>query len=247
VPSATTIVVPCFNEEARLDADGFAVLAEHPDVRVLFVDDGSRDGTRALLERLAARWPRGAAVLALDENRGKAEAVRQGLRHALAGGAELVGYLDADLATPAVEMLRLRDAILASGAQAVLGARVALLGRDIQRSAARHYLGRVFATAASVVLRLPVYDTQCGAKLFRASPRLDAALAEPFHSRWSFDIELIGRLVPPNGEPVGIVEVPLESWHDVGGSTLRLPQMVKSGLEIGRIGLELARWRRRHA
>ena len=245
MPPATTIVVPCFNEAARLDADGFAVLAEHPEVRVLFVDDGSSDGTRARLEELARRWPDGAAVLGLDENGGKGEAVRQGMRQALAGGAGLVGYLDADLATPAAEMLRLRDAILETGAQAVLGARVALLGRDIQRSAARHYLGRVFATAASAVLRLPVYDTQCGAKLFRASPRLAAALDEPFHSRWAFDVELIGRLLPRNGEPVGIVEVPLGAWHDVGGSTLGLPQMVKSGLEIGRIGIELARWRRR--
>src|SRR6266568_1094414 len=169
----TVIVVPCFNEAARLRPDGFGPLAEHPEIELLFVDDGSTDDTRRVLEGLAARWPR-AHVLALPANGGKGEAVRRGMLDGLARGAACVGYLDADLATPADEMLRLRDELLgAAGASAVLASRVALLGRDIQRNPARHYLGRVFATTASVVLGLPVYDTQCGAKLFRRTPALE--------------------------------------------------------------------------
>jgi dolichyl-phosphate beta-glucosyltransferase len=244
--STTTIVVPCFNEAARLRPEGFRPLAEHPDVRLVFVNDGSSDDTAAVLRGLAERWPASVSAVDLPANAGKAEAVRQGLLAAVeARPPAFVGYLDADLATPAEEMLRLREVIVESGARAVLGARVALLGRDIRRSQARHYLGRIFATAASAVLRLPVYDTQCGAKLFRVDAALLAAISEPFHSRWAFDIELIGRILPRDGEPAGIVEVPLEVWHDVKGSTLRLPQMVRAGVEIGRIGVELARWRRR--
>lgn len=244
MPPATTIVVPCFNEAARLRPEGFApLLAAH---QLLFVDDGSSDGTPQLLAGLAAAHPN-ARVLTLAANGGKAEAVRQGLLRALDDGAAVVGYLDADLATPADEMLRLIAEIDAAGADAVLGARVALLGRDIQRQPARHYLGRVFAAGASVVLGLPVYDTQCGAKAFRATPRLREALGEPFHSRWAFDVELIGRILPPSGEPPRVVEVPLHTWHDIGGSTLRLPQMVRAGLEIGRIGWELRRWRKRRS
>lgn len=244
----TTIVVPCFNEAARLSPSGFQPLAEHSDVRLLFVNDGSADGTLQVLGELAARWPATVSVLDLPKNGGKAEAVRQGMLRALAASPapRFVGYLDADLATPASEMLRLHQTIVASNARAVIGARVALLGRDIKRSHARHYLGRIFATAASAVLRVSVYDTQCGAKLFRAGAELDEALSEPFHSRWAFDIELLGRILPANGEPPGIIEVPLEEWRDVKGSTLKLPQMVQAGLEIGRIGVELRRWRRRH-
>ena len=78
--------------------------------------------------------------------------------------------------------------------QVVIGSRVGLLGHDIDRSLRRHYLGRIFATVSSAVLDLPVYDTQCGAKAFRVTPALRAALADPFTSRWAFDVELLGRL-----------------------------------------------------
>lgn len=238
----TTIVVPCYNEAARLRPAGFQPLYDRAATTVLFVNDGSTDATADRLAEVAAAEPR-ARVLSLPANGGKAEAVRQGLLAALADGAEIVGYLDADLATPAEEMVRLLEILDDTAADAVLGARVALLGHDIQRNAARHYLGRVFATGASVVLGLPVYDTQCGAKLFRRGAGLERALAEPFCSRWAFDVELLGRLLA-EGAPK-IVEVPLHVWHDVEGSTLRWPQMLRAGLEVGRIGVELRRWRRR--
>jgi glycosyltransferase involved in cell wall biosynthesis len=241
VPPATTIVVPCFNEAARLHPEGFRPLLERAGLTLLFVDDGSTDDTAARLREIA-----GGKVLALGQNAGKSEAVRQGMLRAVADGAEITGYLDADLATPADEMLRLLDLLVATaGIDTVLGSRVLLLGRDIRRRASRHYLGRVFATAASAVLGAPIYDTQCGAKLFRVTPALREALSEPFHSRWAFDVELLGRLLPRDGGDLRLLEVPLHVWHDVEGSTLRLPQMVRAGLEVGRIGVELARWRRK--
>jgi glycosyltransferase involved in cell wall biosynthesis len=240
----TVIVVPCFNEAARLRPAGFRPLLEDPETEVLFVDDGSTDDTAAVLADVAARWP-SAQALRLERNGGKGEAVRRGMRAGLARGAELVGYLDADLATPAAEILRLRAALVETGADAVLAARVALLGRDIRRHASRHYLGRIFATTASAILQIPVYDTQCGAKLFRRTAALERALATPFHSRWIFDVELIGRIMPRAGEGAGIIEVPVQTWHDVKGSKLGPAQMARSASELLRIGVELARWRRR--
>ncbi len=77
----TTFVVPCFNEEQRLPAADILALAEANDVRLLLVDDGSTDQTRArLLEIANASRGRGSvAVLGLDVNVGKGEAVRRGL------------------------------------------------------------------------------------------------------------------------------------------------------------------------
>jgi hypothetical protein len=167
-------------------------------------------------------------------------------------GALFVGYLDADLATPPDEMLRLLATLRASRAQAAFGARVALLGAHIERHAARHYLGRVFATAASIILRLRVYDTQCGAKVFARSALLAAALEEPFHARWAFDVELIGRLLAgtPGIPGLGagdLLEMALRSWTDVPDSKLRFADFPRLGLELVRIHFALARRRSRVA
>jgi glycosyltransferase involved in cell wall biosynthesis len=244
--SQVTVVVPCYNEAARLAPAGFAPLWKRGDMHLLFVDDGSGDDTARVLAGLRDSCPERISVLRLPGNRGKAEAVRQGLLVAL--GAEVVpaavGYLDADLSTPAEEMLRLIDA-LGPGVDAAIGARVALLGRDIRRNRGRHYLGRIFATAASLVLDVPVYDTQCGAKMFAVGPGLREALAEPFRSRWAFDVELLGRLFVAQGGRAGIVEVPLGVWRDVPGSKLRVGEMLGAGFDLVRVGVDLRRRLRR--
>jgi glycosyltransferase involved in cell wall biosynthesis len=188
-------------------------------------------------------------VHGLARNRGKGEAVREGLLRALASGATAVGYLDADLSTPPEEMLGLLAVLEDPKIQVVLGSRVSLLGRRIQRRRARHYLGRVFASVASIALRLPVYDTQCGAKIFRRGPALEAALGSPFGSRWAFDVELLGRLlVGEDGTPqlseADFVEVPLHRWRDVKGSSLSPWHALTAGKDLLRIAWQLRRRRR---
>lgn len=243
------VVVPCFDEERRFEAEPFVDLARRPGTALVLVDDGSTDGTADVLDRARARAPETIDVVRLDANRGKAEAVRRGLLVAIDRGADLVGYLDADLSTPADEMARLIEHARAPGVSVVLGSRVAMLGAHIERSALRHYFGRAFATGASMVLRLPVYDTQCGAKVFRCTESLRAALATPFVSRWAFDVELLGRLLVggPGVAPTpveAIVEVPLRRWRHVGGSKLHPPAMVKAAIELALIERQLAGLRR---
>lgn len=239
------IVIPCFDEEHRLRREPLEALLGDPRVALVLVDDGSRDGTGALLRRYAAELGPRVEALSLPKNRGKAEAVRAGLSRALGAGAEIVGYADADMSTPPREVLRLLDELVERRADAVLGSRVLTLGARIERNPIRHYAGRVYATFASLALELPIYDTQCGAKILRDSPALRAALAEPFLSRWAFDVELIGRLVS-GGVPVErIVEIPLLEWRDVPGSKLKPLAMIRSGLELFRIGIDLRRRRGR--
>ncbi len=232
------LVVPCYNEEERLDRAELLRLARaRLDLSLLFVDDGSTDGTATVLERLRREGDGRIAVHRLERNLGKAEAVRAGLRLALQDGADVVGYADADLSTPVDELLRLVEILDARPVQVVLASRVRLLGRDIRREASRHYLGRIFATLASLTVRLPVYDTQCGAKLFRAGAALAGALEAPFRSRWIFDVELIARLVEGgrNAAPLApdaFEEVPLLAWREVGGSKLRPRAMIRAGLQL---------------
>lgn len=245
-----TVVVPCYNEAARLDAAPLlAFVDSHADASLLLVDDGSTDATAAVLERLAAERPGRIRALSLTPNGGKAEAVRRGLRDALAAGAEIVGYLDADLSTPPAQIDDLLAALARPGVQVAIGARVGMLGYDIDRSAVRHYLGRVFATAASIILRARVYDTQCGAKLFRAGPALAAALSTAFLSRWAFDVEFLGRLLigtpqVPALPLAAIVEVPLPVWRDVKGSKLGVTGMAQTLRDLILVANDLAARRR---
>jgi dolichyl-phosphate beta-glucosyltransferase len=245
------IVVPCYNEARRLDGERFLELSRAPGLRLLFVDDGSTDETGAIVTALAARSEGRIELLTLGRNAGKGEAVRRGLEHAAQAdqGAALVGFADSDLATPPEELLRLVDRARESGAAVVMASRVALAGTDIDRKAARHYLGRAFATVASLVLRARFYDTQCGAKLFKSSDLFRAAIAEPFHSRWIFDVELLGRLLVGAGGHPGLdttdfLEVPLRRWADVAGSKLTASSWVRAGVDLAVIAAELERRRR---
>jgi glycosyltransferase involved in cell wall biosynthesis len=242
-----TWVIPCFNEAARIDRSAFLALADQaPSTSLVFVDDGSRDQTLPCLNEIAGQRPDRITVVAQTENQGKAEAVRQGLLRALADEADVVGFVDADLATPPVELLRLAEMVRGGSYDIVIASRVQLLGHDIHRRPMRHYLGRVFATCASLALGLAVYDTQCGAKVFRRSEALQAAIAHPFRSHWAFDVELLGRLIHPGAGAAAIPverirEESLRVWRDVPGSKLGPAAAVQAGLELVRIGLDLRR------
>ncbi|HVA03635.1 MAG TPA: glycosyltransferase [Acidimicrobiales bacterium] len=244
----TVIVVPCFNEERRIDERAFLAVASTGLVRLLFVDDGSTDGTGRLLARLADA-SEAVEVLTMTENAGKAEAVRNGLLGAVRAGAAYVGYYDADMATPPEELLRLTRTLHArADLVGVLGSRVARLGSTIERGAVRHYLGRAYATVASMALGITVYDTQCGAKVFRVNDTFVASLAEPFRSSWALDVELLHRLLRGSAGAPGLPvtsfeEVPLERWRDVPGSKMRIGAAVSALLDLAVI----ARSRIRHA
>jgi dolichyl-phosphate beta-glucosyltransferase len=221
-----TVVIPCYNEEARLPPAPFTeFLAQNDHVDFLFVNDGSRDGTLAVLRELKAGHPGRIDVLDKQPNAGKAEAVRAGLLQAIAlGRSAYTGFWDADLATPLTAIPQLLHRLEeAPQREMVFGSRVRLLGHAIHRRALRHYLGRCFATVVSIVLRLPIYDTQCGAKLFRITPQLQQILAAPFQSRWIFDVEIIARFLAMHDQDTNYVfntiyECPLPSWEDVAGS-----------------------------
>jgi dolichyl-phosphate beta-glucosyltransferase len=242
-PAETWIVVPCYNEALRFDGAEFRRFAsEQPNIHFLFVDDGSTDATLPALRALEDEDGIQFQVLAQPENRGKAEAVRAGMNHVFSLGAVYAGYWDADLATPLDEIPAFIDILNEHpGLEILLGSRVQLLGRSIERRAIRHYFGRVSATAISVTLDLAVYDTQCGAKLFRTSSECKALFAAPFVSTWVFDVELIARLINARratGSPAAaevIQEAPLWEWRDIEGSKVQPVDFFRSLLVLRQI------------
>ncbi len=235
----TAVVVPCFNEEKRFDEAAFLRAAEEqPGVVFILVNDGSQDGTASVLARLAKRDPTRFRALNLPENVGKAEAVRVGVLDALRLDPRRVAFWDADLSTP-LELIPLFEATLEErpAVELVMGARVKLLGWAVVRSRIRHYAGRVFATLVSVVLGLAVYDTQCGAKMFRKTPELDSLFQEPFLSRWIFDVEILARMIQRWGgdrapAEARIYELPLPRWIHDRDTRLTLWDFARSVLEL---------------
>ena len=233
------IVVPCYNEARRLDTRAFTRFRSSGHwVEFLFVNDGSSDATLELLHRVQRESPDTIRVRDQQPNQGKGEAVRTGMLEALATDADFVGYWDADLATP-LDALPKFLAVLEDrpGVNVVLGSRVMLLGRTIERHAWRHYLGRVFATLVSELLHLAVYDTQCGAKLFRATDELRRVLARPFTTSWLFDVEILARLIAESSAGTsavarGLYELPLDEWRDVPGSKLTRAAYVRAATSI---------------
>jgi len=223
------IVIPCYNEEARLKPEVFIDFArQNPSLHFIFVNDGSRDATSAVLKQLADQIPTQSTVIDNTINQGKAGVVRQGVLHVIDKmEQEIVGFWDADLATPLPSVLAMIEVLEGnSELWMTFGARVQLLGRHIERKPHRHYLGRVFATCVSVMLRLPIYDTQCGAKLFRRNSSLRKLFAQPFVSRWIFDVEIIARFMklPASERPAAaaaIYEYPLPVWKDIDGSKVK--------------------------
>lgn len=224
--------MPCYNEANRLYSGAFLdYLREHPDRSLHFVDDGSADDTPNVLKAIEAELPDRITVQILDQNKGKAEAVRCGMRAAAASGASsYIAFLDADLSAP----LQVIDELVAAIAprehlHCAFGSRVKRMGAEIERNWMRHYLGRVFATVATTVLGVVAYDSQCGAKLFRASV-VDQLFDRPFVSNWFFDLEIILR-----AEPKSILEVPISAWREVGESKIKWTDFMKAPFELLRI------------
>lgn len=239
------IIIPCYNEAGRFKKELFFDYVDrlaHLAVAFVLVNDGSTDSTDKLLDDIKSevlqRKPQiPIHLVKLPKNVGKAEAVRQGMLFALpAADTHFVAYFDADFSTPLTEVLHLLAAINNdSRRKFILGSRIKKAGARIERSLLRHVTGRIFATVVNnTVLKIAVYDTQCGAKLFTAACARDL-FAEPFVSRWLFDIELITRLqrqFPVSELRHTIYEQPLEVWKEMGDSKIKFKDLVRMPYQL---------------
>ncbi len=241
----SVLVVPCYNEALRLDIGRIhAMLEREPDWHFLFVDDGSTDGTALMLGELRRSFTHQVLVLTLPQNAGKAEAVRQGLLHALdqQPSPTYVGYLDADFSTPPESLEPFRDLLQRrKDLQGVIGVRLELGGRHIKRELHKTVLNKTLAWLSSAVMGVRFRDPTCGAKLLRASPELRSALHRPFLSRGIFDVELISRLgLYYDRSGLGplewsLYEYPLDQWNDVGGSHRKIDDYFDALWDLGKI------------
>jgi dolichyl-phosphate beta-glucosyltransferase len=246
------IVVPCFNEEKRLNVETWkGITRQFVNCHWFFVNDGSTDATSELLIQLIAP---NVHYLDLPQNVGKGEAIRSGFHHILTRPPESldgisarfsrIGYIDADGAFEASDL----ESVFAessekletgSGFNILIASRVKLSGRDIKRNLHRHYLGRLISTFICIGWKSAPYDTQSGFKIFRLDSHFREAVRDPFITSWFFDIELILRL--ENLDASGVWEVPLMRWNEIENSSIKVSKYINVIQQIIRIRLLVRR------
>ena len=235
------IVIPCYNEEKRFNIPVLINFIKLNDINFCLINDGSTDSTINLLNTVKHEADSKVEIIDLKSNVGKAEAIRIAFRAILSRDKyDFIGYFDADLSAPLEEIYNLIQPFKTKDYCFTFGSRVKLIGKEIKRKAYRHYLGRVFATAVSYILKMPVYDTQCGAKIFNVKT-IDEIFEEKFVSRWFFDVEIFLRYIRKyslDNIMKAILEVPLNKWEDKGGSRLKLWDFFKVPVELFKIKMK---------
>ena len=233
------IIIPCFNEGNRLDANKFIdYLSKNTHLHFIFVDDGSTDNTSLIINRIISKFCSQVSLLKNETNKGKAESVRSGVIESFSMKPDFIGYLDADLAAPIEEIDNLLKIIKANNKKEfVFASRIQLIGNEIKRNYFRHFIGRVFATCVSLLLKIRIYDTQCGAKIF-SKKICEEIFLEKFISQWLFDVELFARLLNVYGMEKTIqmsYEHPISKWIDIDGSKVKPIFFLKAPFELLKI------------
>lgn len=229
-----TIIIPFYNEEKRIVLESFhQIFKNSSQYDFILVDDGSTDNTFAVLNQFKSEFST-IEVLKLYKNNGKAEAIRAAVLSI--SNTDFIAYYDADLATPFSELDKLiLFSIQNPNYKMIMGARIKLIGNGVKRSLTRHYFGRIFATIVSqFVLKVAVYDTQCGAKVIdfeTAKP----IFSKPFISKWLFDVELLKRLQKSHNLKEVVKEIPLEKWEEIGSSKIKRTDFFKIPFELFQI------------
>ena len=213
------VIIPCYNEAQRLELEVFREFVGREErFDFCFVNDGSQDNTSEVLRRAVELEPGRFLLVDNTDNRGKAEAVRSGMLYVSSlNRYNIVGYLDADLATPLEDLYLLAEVMdRKPGVCMTMGARLKRLGANVQRKAYRHYL----------------YDSQCGAKLLK-SELIPVGFSEEFRSGWLFDVELILRIREKHADYDRIIhEVPLNTWVEKGDSRIKFKHLLKMPKEL---------------
>tara|TARA_R110001583_G_scaffold412_2_gene3800 strand:+ start:43865 stop:44602 length:738 start_codon:yes stop_codon:yes gene_type:complete len=232
------IVIPCYNEEKRLDKNRvFSFLNLEQNVLLCFVNDGSSDNTIEVLNEIKAQYPANVEAISIKKNVGKAEAVRTGILHCnLHFKHKKTAYLDADLATTLEECFEISELVKGETVFA-FGSRIQKIDNNIQRKMFRFLVGRVIATFISRQLNLGVYDTQCGCKIFKRELS-EKIFTEKFISKWLFDVELFHRIIKIYSVEIMCQiskEIPLKSWIDYDDSKVKMTYFFKLWLDLYKI------------
>ncbi|MFV0141825.1 glycosyltransferase [Empedobacter falsenii] len=218
--SKLAIIIPCYNEEFRLNFNEIDLLLNQANIDVYFANDGSKDNTVKKINQYIQNKPN-TFLFDYKKNEGKAFTIYKSLVSLYEQNKyTYIGYLDADFSTKSVDFLSMYNYLQNSPKEFILASRIMLLNSNIKRKKYRHYIGRIILTIINIKYKLGIYDTQCGAKIFSQNI-LNEVLKTPFQTAWLFDAEVFIRLKKSNLLTNG-VEFPITNWEDIAGSKIKL-------------------------
>ena len=233
----TAIIIPCYNEENRIDHQAFInFIQTHENHLLCFVNDGSTDDTISVLENIKSAQSNRVHIVDMPKNGGKSAAVRAGAIY-LADNtdAEFIGFIDADLSTDFEDFNALVQTLQSnSKLDLVYGSRNKGENAGIDRNFLRAVFSRIVKAFIYLILRLPIEDTQCGAKVFRRSV-IKTAFAMPFQTKWLFDVEIFIRLKrysSPESIMDHMYEQPLNRWVHADDSKLGLNDALQIPMKL---------------
>ena len=235
----TGIIIPCYNEEKRLNTEAFVkFIKENRDYHLCFVNDGSKDKTLEVLNDLRKGREDFITVYDCEKNGGKAEAVRQGMLFmAKTEHLDYIGFLDADLSTDLTDFDDLVSTIENSDYKIVSGSRISRMGADITKESARKVISLTINFIIRKILSMDFKDTQCGAKIFHKDV-IEISFAKKFVTQWIFDVEIFRRITLHFGLKKAkqmLCEKPLKRWIHADGSKLSMKDSVKIVGQLGQI------------
>ncbi len=229
----TGIIIPCYNEEKRLNVDAFINFVQKDnDFHLCFVNDGSKDNTLEVLKDIQSHNPLKVSIIDMKKNSGKAAAVRAGARYLHSrGDMEFIGFIDADLSTDFEDFDGLLKTLKTNRKLSfVFGSRAKDASENIEKNRVRAMISKFINILIIFILGLPILDTQCGAKVFKAE-LVPVIFNKSFFSRWLFDVEMFIKMKKHFGKTAimkKIHEQPLKRWVHMEDSKLGL----KDSLEI---------------
>lgn len=228
----TGIIIPCYNEEKRLDVEAFVkFIQSHDTYHLCFVNDGSKDNTLQVLQDIQEHVQTRISIVDVKKNAGKAAAVRSGARYLYnRQDINYIGFIDADLSTDFNDFKKLVETLHNNDNLAlVYGSRGKGEGQ-IERNLFRNIFSKMVKMIVYLILDLPIEDTQCGAKVFKRNI-IPVAYNHSFLTRWLFDVEIFLRLKKHFGSKNimhCMYEQPLDRWVHVDDSKLG----IKDALQI---------------
>ncbi len=237
----TCIVIPSYNIEGNFLVDRYVnFLEENKKVLLCFVNDGSKDQTSTILEELRVQYKNQVHCITYQKNKGKAEAVRTGIQYCNNTFTHsFIGFLDVDLSTSLEEFMRLKS-LVKGDFIFLFGSRIKSKDTYIIRKLHRHIIGRTISKVINFLLKMNIYDTQCGCKVFTKEISV-ILFKDKFVSTWLFDVELFFRIkkyLKKDDYFQFINEVPLKSWESNDNSNVKFIYFFKIWSDFYKIYLK---------